>query len=441
MMQHVYIPKRKRAGYGRMSKPSYRGRYRLPWMTEMADVPLRCTDKRVAVEKLRAIVIEAEREHQGLIAPRAFRESAVKSLTEHVAEYADDLTALHRAKMHVYIVKKRLTKLFQETKWALIGDITADGFSAWRARQKLSVKTLNEYLMCCRSFIVWMNQHGRMTVNPLSGIKAGEKRGNERRKRRALSDDEAMRLRGVAGERWLCYMFALLTGLRRAEIRALRWDDIRLDVPKPFVKVRASTSKNHKDATLFLRDDLVEGLKKHRGNALPMMPVFKVPSIDRFKADIDAAGIPYKDAAGRQADFHALRVTYCTNLARGGTIPAVAKELMRHSDVALTMRHYTDTRLLPISEALDRLPRYDDSAITDHEQMRKTGTYDDVKIASQNASQSGFCSVRGESSSGTENKQSANAQLDENNGDMHNPAQVGSVGHNEPENWGTRIRT
>ena len=50
-----------------------------------------------------------------------------------------------------------------------------------------------------------------------------------------------------------------------------------------------------------------------------------------------------KNASGRVADFHALRHTFITRLARSGVAPAVAKSLARHSGPTLTMDHQTHT--------------------------------------------------------------------------------------------------
>jgi integrase len=55
-------------------------------------------------------------------------------------------------------------------------------------------------------------------------------------------------------------------------------------------------------------------------------------------------------------DFHALRHTFITRLARCGVAPAVAKGLARHSTIVLTMDHYTHTLIGDERAALDRLP-------------------------------------------------------------------------------------
>jgi integrase len=72
--------------------------------------------------------------------------------------------------------------------------------------------------------------------------------------------------------------------------------------------------------------------------------------------DLQAAGIPYMEDAGRYFDFHSLRKQFITGLVRGGVSSRVAQELARHSDIRLTMETYTDARLLDVAGALDQLP-------------------------------------------------------------------------------------
>jgi site-specific recombinase XerD len=45
----------------------------------------------------------------------------------------------------------------------------------------------------------------------------------------------------------------------------------------------------------------------------------------------------YLDEQGRRVDFHSLRLTFGTNLVLRGVHPRVVQELMRHSDIRLTM--------------------------------------------------------------------------------------------------------
>jgi integrase len=58
----------------------------------------------------------------------------------------------------------------------------------------------------------------------------------------------------------------------------------------------------------------------------------------QFKRDLEAVGIPLKDAEGRIVDFHSLRYTFCTNLQRLNVPQRVLMLLMQHSDRRLSER-------------------------------------------------------------------------------------------------------
>ena len=62
----------------------------------------------------------------------------------------------------------------------------------------------------------------------------------------------------------------------------------------------------------------------------------------RFRADLEAAGISYIDTKGEYADFHSLRKTFGTMLTLAGVGQRTVRELMRHSDMRLTAKTYTD---------------------------------------------------------------------------------------------------
>lgn len=79
--------------------------------------------------------------------------------------------------------------------------------------------------------------------------------------------------------------------------------------------------------------------------------------IPRFKKDLALAGVAFETPEGR-LDLHSLRVTFCTNLSVAGVAPRVAMELMRHSDIRLTMKVYTDPARLPLAEAVASLPAF-----------------------------------------------------------------------------------
>jgi len=123
--------------------------------------------------------------------------------------------------------------------------------------------------------------------------------------------------------------------------------------------VPSSISKNRKESIHYLRPELAESLRIFRPNdAKPEDFVFRgqMPRIPTFKRDLAAAGITFEDVRGRRIDLHGLRKTYGTMLAAAGVSPRVAMELMRHSDMKLTMGVYTDVAQLPMIAETARLP-------------------------------------------------------------------------------------
>jgi len=153
-------------------------------------------------------------------------------------------------------------------------------------------------------------------------------------------------------------MAAALTGIRHGECKKLQVGDLNLVSEKPSVMVRASISKNHQQACLPLHPQLHRALLEALpAKASPSDFVFAgaVPRPSQFKKDLAAAGIAKHDPQGRVVDFHSFRHTFCTNLHLAGVPLREAMELMRHSDVRLTMRIYADSSLFALRPAIEKL--------------------------------------------------------------------------------------
>ncbi len=206
-----------------------------------------------------------------------------------------------------------------------------------------------------------MERNERLEKNPLRLVQKVQTNGRQVRHRRAFTHEEMQRLLVIAGTRKAVYLAAVYTGLRRGELSKLLRTDLHLDASQPFMNVRASTTKNHKQATIAVHPDLLPELR----DLLAKLPtresrVFAdlLPTMDTFRADLKAAGIEFVDAQGRRADFHALRHTLATNLMLAGTSPRIAMEIMRHSDIKLTTKTYTDAGLLPVADNVINLPSF-----------------------------------------------------------------------------------
>jgi len=102
-----------------------------------------------------------------------------------------------------------------------------------------------------------------------------------------------------------------------------------------------------------------------------------VPKAQTFHKDLKAAGIK-RIRDGTKVDFHALRVTHATLLATSGVSVRAAMEQMRHTDVRLTTKLYTDPTLLDTHAAVNAIPQIIGAAYREElrEELKATGTDD-----------------------------------------------------------------
>jgi len=319
----------------------------------------RRSTKEAATKYAKQLFEEALLERDGLGPTKTERDASKKELLLHLNDFLDAKEKEGKAVKYVKSLQKQLTKLFQACAWTFPKDIRRAGFEAWRGKQNLHPKTINEYHWSLSSFVKWLLGAGRLSVNPLAHIAKVATKGAESRKRRAFTMDEVERLLKVSGRRGAVYVTAAFTGLRRGELQKIEWRDIELAAVNPLIRARASTTKNGKEALLPLHPNVVQLLQSVRPATVARGDlVFKglIPRMPRFHADMKAAGITPTDEQGRLADFHSLRNTFATILTLNGKPQREIMELMRHSDMRLTAKVYTDAGQLPLAQTVASLP-------------------------------------------------------------------------------------
>jgi len=387
MISHVFKPRRKNAAGKSVSARLYRGRYRLDGDFTMSEVALGTADKQAAERKLATIITEKERERAGLIVPKCQREAAQKPLLDHLDDFISDLQTKQRAKRYISDLQSRVIRVAEECKWKVAGDVQPDHFMKWRSRYKAAPKTLNEYLNACNALLNWMVKLGRITSNPLKVIDKINLRGKQQL-RRALTDDEFSRLLAVSEDYRLLYLTAVYTGFRRSELMQLIVADVKLAEERPYLIAQASTTKNGKKAVAPMHPRLITEFHQAvagKEENERVFPQYAHPD-KRFRRHLKEASIAQIDASGRKLDFHSLRYTFATKLARKGVSQRLAQELMRHSDPRLTANIYTDTTHLPTFDAVKNLPWHNENA--------PLGNGSPPQIAPQKPVQSGLLETR-----------------------------------------------
>jgi integrase/recombinase XerD len=193
-----------------------------------------------------------------------------------------------------------------------------------------------------------------------------------KRKRRAFTQDELRRLitnteaSGVSlwglspKQRSMLYLVAAFTGLRAHELSSLTRQSFDLD--RKTVTVQAGYSKRRREDVLPLNASLLTKLEPWivtiEDDGLLWDGAWSSASSSHvmrmMKIDLKRAGIEYV-VGGRYADFHALRHTFISSLARSGVHPSKAKDLARHSTITLTMDVYSHVETEALRSAVDTL--------------------------------------------------------------------------------------
>ena len=361
-------------------------------------------------------------------------------LAEHFGGYVTHLRAKGTSDVHIADTKRLATRLFNECRFGLLRDISGDAVERWlveREAEGMAARTRNSYLQELRGFCNWCVRTDRMATKPLAKVKKADERADCRRKRRAITEGELVRLLDAASrrplldamtvrrgkqkgkavaqlreetrcrlerlgrERALIYKTMVLTGLRKAELASLAVGQLELDGSVAYVVLDAADEKNRQGSEIPLRADLADDLRSwladkleavgsdargHDGQTVSIAgvpsklpadtPLFNVPAglVRILDRDLKLAGIPKVDERGRTVDVHALRHTFGTHLSKGGVAPRTAQAAMRHSTIDLTMNVYTDPKLLDVHGALDALPALPLGGKPQREQHWATGT-------------------------------------------------------------------
>ena len=307
------------------------------------------TDKAASQAELNRLQAIAERKAAGLVTTET--DAASTPLADHIAEYLADCERQGYAAKHLYMMRMMLNRLAAAGGWQLLAHINADAVRKLLKRLAdggMTPATSNKYLIRLKAFCGWCVKHERLAANPLASV--SKARENPAR-RSAFTDEQAAALLAYTPEpRRAVYRTALLTGLRRGELRQLQWGDLHLDAATPFIQLRATTTKNRRDDVLPLHTELVAMFRSMMPGH-PQAKVFaRIPGMKQFRTDLRAAGI-HDDGLC----FHSLRHTFCTRLVKSGCGLKEAQQLMRHSTVELTAKVYTHLGITDTAGALQRM--------------------------------------------------------------------------------------
>lgn len=335
-------------------------------------------DKRASEELLRQRQREAARDEVGLADP--YKKHRSQPIGVHRDAFLAGITSRHRTEKHHDLTKARLQRALDAMGVHRLGDLgqaPAEAFLASLLHEGASVRTRDHYALALRQFGAWLVDTGRAPKNPFHLLRSVSNVSDTRRERLALTaaqvlllvdaaevrpvqnyaaskpqaDPQVLERFAAAGRRrGALYLFSALTGLRSAECKGIRWVDLDLTPGAAWVTPRAGTTKAKRLEPVPLDDRLAARLRALRddlartggGVPAPTSAVFHVPKNlpEQLRKDAKHAGIDVVDEDGRRLDFHALRATCATMMARAGVPLQLARRLMRHTTTAMTAKHY-----------------------------------------------------------------------------------------------------
>lgn len=297
------------------------------------------------------------------------------SIEVHIDAYRVSLESRETTDKHNRLTLSRIRTVITGSRISSLFDVNEERvqkfLNEFRESNNLGHRTYNHYVQAFDGFFRWLIAAKRLNANPITNLARLNNAVDVRRKRRALTADEFVRLVEAArtsGEEIQCfdgetrariYITSYLSGLRRKEIASLTPSNFSFASSTPTLTVEAACSKHRKLDVLPMHPQLAELVRGWIVGVPPTQPLFPRLAKRRtwlmVKKDLKRAKIAYKTSEG-VADFHAAgRHTYITGLLQNGVSLVEAKELARHADVNMTMR-YTHVGMKEQATAVAKLP-------------------------------------------------------------------------------------
>ncbi len=363
---------------------------------------LHISDATMAQRKLSELELKVDRQRSGTAAPHEFH--LIRPIVELIREYRASLEDNDRDQQYVDNAISYLEKTVEACKFQTLGavDVTkVESYLSRRRKKGLRRGGHNSYVRTLKAFGGWLFKTRRYAQNPFATLSQLNADVDRDRVRRPATLDELQWLitAAVAAEpflglpgpdRVILYAVAVCTGIRVSELASITPESLRLEDDVPTITVAAGYSKHRKEDVQPIPPAIAARLKNWLAenpvqSRRPLWPGrWRERAAEMLRSDLAAARkewvkaatdraekvrrrgdrnfLRYRDSDERVFDFHALRGTFATNLALAGTHPKAAQELMRHSDINLTMGTYTNLPKAAIAAELHRLPPVPEAA-------------------------------------------------------------------------------
>ncbi len=258
-----------------------------------------------------------------------------------------------------------------------LAEITSGKLAAFQTllrREGMKDTTIASYLRALKAAFNWAVRRGYLRTMPTIEMPQRAKGVKQVMRGRPITGEELDRMiakvpdkRKREPAKWQRLLRGLnLSGLRLGEALALSWDDgspisVCIAGKYPALRIRAEAEKAHQDRLLPIAPEFAEFLLTTKPNdrvglvfdicSTPGSPLSTKRASRYISAIGKAAKVVVDKAADRYATAHDLRRSFGSRWAKR-VMPAVLKELMRHSSIATTMSYYVSQSAEDIGDAL-----------------------------------------------------------------------------------------
>jgi len=265
-------------------------------------------------------------------------------------------------------VTARVRKLIEGCGFTTWRDVSAEKVNDYIESRPdgMSQQTAHFYAQAFKRFCGWMFDAGYIERPPkIRAVSVDRNFGRpfELNEFKALLEAARMgpERYGLTGyQRYVLYLLACETGLRRGELRSLTVASVDLKGLRIFVKGGPDgATKNKDEAVQYFTPETGELLREYIKGKMPNVQLFPIHhrSAKMVKADCEAAGIEAENHKGKLT-LHSLRHTCGSYLLAHGVHPKEVQEIMRHKDYGLTMNRYGHSLDGYKREAVNKLPRF-----------------------------------------------------------------------------------
>jgi integrase len=274
---------------------------------------------------------------KGEIAQDRFSLSSVHktpTLSDFSKEYLEYSRANKKSSRRDAISLGHLLSFFKDHGIVYLGDVTGwhiEKYKAWR-KSVVSAKTVKNEIGCLSHVFTMAIKWGKVQENPTKGVQR-IKANNDRV--RFLTKEEILRLLASCSEEIQpIVQTALNTGMRMGELLGLRWEDVDLANDVLTLHETKSGTVQHVLINSPLHELFARANKAAEGPFVfgGEKPLHEKWVRRRFYRALGQAGI-------KDFRFHDLRHTFASHLVMSGVDLLTVKELMRHSDVSMTMKY------------------------------------------------------------------------------------------------------